>query len=422
MKQLKVKQHMRDVRALAADANSDKVSGFNFRSDEEVKVFLDEMDRKLDGINERLKTYEKQFSSAASIKIDRGRGGGTFKPGSKGDVYTLPEPVAVTNIKSLKNNFDIVRVLNEQLEVLDTMEAQAAVHFKGERGVELPKTIAATKKKYEAKLKEALKFLSKVAEKHEPTEFSDMIETIMNHFKDNFVGSFSSADQQVFVTAEEDRASGDDKLVFTHYVRFFDLRNESMEYTYPEYAVVFTGVIVPGGNDLQMYVNTLHKFRAPGSFKYGHAFKDAKSGVRELNALFETDDFVDMMDRHPVPLSNSDINISKLSSKDVIDDLSIENDLITVVFKKEVTKKTVNEAVKKVFGDLRNLIGSRTKAQIKYKPAQVDNQQRYFTVFSLILPKNTKSLTVNDLHELQLKLGFDDEDRKRIVRLLNKGH
>lgn len=433
MKKLKPVVSMRDVVALANGATVDKVSGYTFRSAEEVSTFLTHLDSKLKGLTDKLLGMQRQFAAldqrvpalsavlAAPISIDRGDG---IAKDSKrldnkvGDVGKI----VIDNIGKLKDNFQLLMEINDKLEVLDTLEAQAAHALRGENAKILA-AIKATKTQYEKKLKSAMNFLKAVAKKHEPPKFKAMVEGVMNYFHSGFDNKFDKAEEHVFVTVKTEKGA-DDKdyqvLVFNHYVQFTNLKNEHIEYTYPKYIVVFTAVVDAKGQ-MRMYVNTLHKFRAPGTFKYGHSFSDLKGGVSSLSGLFETDDFVDLLDRQPVPMADGKVNVKNFRSIEYIKDTKVENNTVFIQFNGKVTKENVQKVAIGVLADVRGLFSGYMKTQLRYKIVPPAKGME----FILTLPTNvdtTKFITQEKQDLLKEHLGFDDKDMAQIIKLFNKGH
>jgi len=253
-----------------------------------------------------------------------------------------------------------------------------------------------------------------------------MIDQVMNYFRDAFEGRFSKAERKVFVTTKDElnEANGQSNtlLVFTHYVQFTNLENEFQDYTYPQYNIVFTAVVNLNGQ-MKMYVNTLHKFRAPGTFKPGLLFSDLRTGIRNVTTLFETDGFVDMLDRQPVPFGKETVDLKRFASKALIESVDVDDNMIKVAFKRVVNAKNVKEVSHKVFADIRGLLELKMKTQIKYRIVSLGGN-KFGMEFVLILPKDidsAKFLTIQKMEALKMRFNFDDEDLKKIVQIVNKG-
>lgn len=429
IKQLKArvaKVSMRDVIALAQAPTPDKVSGFNFRSEDEVQVFLEQLNEQLEKLTKNLPNLQKLFAkaeetAAGPITINRG-----------GDKTTAPSPfedtigvgkITIHNMGKLRDQFDLVVELQHKLEVLDSLEVQTQNLFRGERGNKIPGMLKKTKQDYEKKLKLALNFLKVVAKKHEPKAFANLVKNVLNYFHESFKNKFKAAEEHIFVTPKTiSGADGKEHqiLVFNHYIAFADLVNEHMDYTYPQYIIVFTAMINDKGS-MRMFVNTLHKFRAPGSFKPGSEFKDLKSGVNALSHLFEVDDFIDLLERQPMPISKDRMTPALFRAKDVIKNVDVKDNVIQVLFNSKVNRENIQDVAKQVLLDIRGMFEQNMKTNIRYqiiKPAK--GMQ-----FILTKPSNydsSKFMTPEQIDHIQNYLGLDDDEAAKFVQLFNKGH
>lgn len=433
MKQLQPVSGMRDVMALARHETVDKVCGYTWRSEAEVLAFVGEMKTELSKVSARLATaqavmgrYPLVENAATPISINRGAGGGNL-PELKNRGVVDVAPIKVQNLGKLKDSFALLNDLQEKMEVLDTLEVQVNHAFRGEKGNKIPGVIKATRDQYAKKLNTAMKFLRETAERYEPAAFKKLVVDITNYFKDGFDHKYSEATEQVFLTPGKPRKEGGAPvLVFNHYVQFKNLVNEHMEYTYPIYIVVYTAVVDEEGS-MSVYVNTLHKFRAPGTFKYGQPFKDLRSGVNSLGMLFEVDDFVDLLDRQPVPFKGEDIKgkMGKFASKEFIKDSDVEDNKILVTLNDKVTKKNIAEVAGKVWADVRGMLASFMKTNLRPKIVPpTSGKGSYKLEFVLILPTDMdtkKFMTPQKLDRLKEELELDDGDVKKIIQLFNRG-
>jgi hypothetical protein len=416
---------MRDVTALANQPTADRVSGFNFRSEEEVEHFLKSLEEQQKGIGTRLDALERLFASqevraAGEIRIDRG-GGGNVPSTDTVDIGRISIP----NMKKLHDNFSIVTDLTDKLDMMDTLDVQVQHLFRGERGNKLPAMIKQLRKGYETKLTQALQFLKTVAKKHEPKAFAKTVEAAMNFFQSGLKNKFSAAEEHVFVnTARMTQPDGQEHtvFVFTHYVQFTNLHNDHTDYTYPTYVVVFTARVNEKGQ-MQMYVNTLHKFRPPGTFKVGHEFRNLRDAEKKLRHLFEIDDFVDLLDRQPVPVTKDELRLGNFVSKGFIKDVKIdvEDHSLQVLFNSKVTGKNFADVVSQTLLDLRGALSLRTTTTLRYKPAP---DRRSIDII-LPIPSGAdpkKFLTRDKVEHMKDTFGMDDQDIRNLMRAFHRGH
>lgn len=429
---------MRDVRALIkAGSDVEKVSNFNFRSPDEVIFFVKKLMDNVKLDDEKLKEYEKLYSTisfpefskvriekAADVfRISRTGGPSPVKPSQidlKAPALQIDDQIKVTNIKKIKDSFDIIRSLQDKLEILDTIEGQVQHVFRNER-TPLSKSVKEAKDKVQKSLDAALKFLNKTAIKKVPKAFSERVEAIITPFINRLDKQYRNVKETSYLTLEEEDQTGADFFVFHTYFRFQDLDNGD-GYIYPEYYIVFTAVIDPKLR-MRMYVNTLHKFRPPGQFKYGHSFTDLKSGKRELEALLDVDELIDALEPQKVPVGDTGIDLQKFGARQFISNVEVVNDIIKIQFNKKVTKKNVKEITIKVFQDIRGLMSTRSKSMVKYKITQSGNNT-FNAEFKLTLPPSEqmteKMLDATKIKILKEKFSFDDADIRNLMKMLHR--
>lgn len=423
MKQLQPK--MRDVMALAANPTSDGVSGYNFRSPEEVMVVVKSLEKQLEPIQLQIKKLTRLFGPAESaadfaITFDRTKAMDPKKRSVTKEGITV-EPIDIKNIRKLEDNFGIIKLLNSRLEALDSIQAQYLNAF-GSSRTKLVPAISETRKKYESELRAALALLKKIAKQHEPKPFQDIVIDVMNAFYGQMKNAFDKASQYAYVTTRYDELDGPPSLVFNHYVEFQGLRNDAQDYVYPQYFIIFTAIISPSGK-MKLFVNTLHKFRAPGTFKPGYAFLTAQQGITKLAALLSTDEFIDLLERSPLPIEADDIDLTAFSAREVIDRVDIVENVLRVTFTAAVTEKNKKTVAEKVLVDIHRLLAGKTSSRIKYKLRRV-SADRYQMEFVLVLPaeRDESELSPDKLDRLREEFGFDDQDLLAIQSIMRRGH
>jgi tetratricopeptide (TPR) repeat protein len=105
--------------------------------------------------------------------------------------------------------------------------------------------------------------------------------------------NYTKVNDYVYATAY-----GDKGLEFNHYIQIDGLHNPYVEYTYPEYYVVLTARIE--GTKTTLHANTLHEFRAPGSFAVGDSLL-AEQLETVITALLHADEFISEADGIALP-------------------------------------------------------------------------------------------------------------------------
>ena len=234
---------MRDVRhLLKTAATPDRLSDFNFRSSEEVAFFLRGLDE-----------------------------------------HKIEVTAAISRAK-LNAAYAALCALQNKLDVIDSMSVTIAYEFRKERTKLMP-LLLATKASLEKKRDRALGLMQRAARRQEPDLLTATVAEAKALLTAKLGMNYSASKDYVYVTAK-----GDYALCFNHYMQFDGLQNAHQDYTYPEYYVVLSAVVE--GQNVQLYANTLHKFRAPGAFNLGEPLVSTNLNAA-LHTLLAADEFID---------------------------------------------------------------------------------------------------------------------------------
>lgn len=230
------KTSMRDVRALLrSDTTASKISDYKWRSPEEVAFYLQSL-----------------------------RGGQAL------------QTTASFDRKKLTPIYSALVALQSRLDTLAGIDVAIAYDFTKHRN-KLAPMLSAVRTELEGKRDKALKTLQKAARKNEPEPLRSLVQKAAT-FVDKRLGTqCTSRTDYVYATAYA--ATG---LEFNHYIQINSLYSPQVDYTYPEYYIVLTARVDKG--ETKLYANTLHDFRAPGSFSVGSvvAHKDLEATLATL--------------------------------------------------------------------------------------------------------------------------------------------
>lgn len=436
-----LKTSMRDVHALAARATVDAVNAFNFRSPAEIEVFLKELEQQIDNteipdqsvLGDAEKAVARLFAgssvvTAAEFRITRKAvtplkpsTAPLVKPGNGTDnLIRLDEDFAVRNSQKLQTQFSLIRGLHDKLEVLDAMELTIKQTFAGERQ-SLSSHVAKTRKAVETKLKAALGFIAKAAQKKAPKQFLDAVEPVIAKMLARAKGMYKTSSSKQYLFVKPDK-SGRLFFVFQHYLTLNNFSVDNDSFTYPQYVIVFTAAI--GDNSkMSMHVTTLHAERAPGTFKFGPGFRDEKSATKELDALLDMDNAIDLMTKTKLPATG--IDKTKFSVKQFIQDVTVEDDHVRIRMSKKLPADAAKRqlVVERVFADLRVLLGYGRTRTLKYK--LIPQADKTLVLDFVLVPQssgNTKNLLTDRQRSLlETHFGFDDEDISNLLRVMNRG-
>lgn len=409
---------------ITGTASLDTVTNYDFRSTEELDLYLKGLKDRADALNQSLKKYERLFSSSkASIsvpfvyplmvkaiqEIEIKRGVKFEDEDSK--VHTIKIP----NIKTLQNNFDVVDELHDKIDILDSVSSQLDYMFKNAPGkAGLLRTIKQTKLSIQKKINKALLFLSKVAKGKEPTPLKNIITKTKENLVKGFKNKYTKLTENLYVhTTDDDK--GRTTFWFSHYLTFSNLLYNEDE-VYPNYYVVITGKINPVGQ-LVVYMNTLLHYKTPNKFNPGHVVT-LDTCIKVLDTLLSADEFIDVLHGMPIPVSRIDIDSKKLSMKEFISDTVVTESTITVIFNRKVTKVNYQKVLTSVLGEINSAIAPYSRnGKLKYKPIPKG------VVFTLV-PKDDNTIdTTVSLQKIKLlksTLGLTDQEVTKIIRALYK--
>lgn len=410
---------MKKLTTLAAKPVS-ATNEHKFRTLEELVDYMGELHTSASELTKLLQKYQILFkrqvapeTAATTFKVNR-KGSVPNATGDKVDTFVIP------NLKGIRKNFDIMQSLYDKREILDTLEVTINHNFRDAPGrAAAAKSLVAIRKSIEKKTDAAMDFLNEVAIKHCPDKFKAIVEPMIAKIVEKLDGNFSDVDDEIYVTTQDD-PDGKTTMVFTHYVGFDDLKDDT-GFSHPEFWIAFTAKI-DSFSRMLMWVNVLPKFVVPGKFKPGHKFTDMATGIRAVDALLELENFSDVLEKVKMPVTKEDVKTENFQAKKWIKDIAVGEDTITIDFNTQVNKKNLDEAIRRVWADIRGLFAPRIKARVKYKV--VPRGTQYSAIFTLVMPETDEQskerIDHNKLQLLKDHLGVDDSDLRKIAQMINR--
>jgi len=455
-------QQMRDVRALAKGSDVSAVNAYDFRSAEEVKVYLKELQQQVEDLKlpdssvlgdaeaavtalmttahvvlrrtpasnirilaapitlDRSEDPEELQRRLRQMKLDKGRDARNTRE-SQGLPILLDEKFTVANEKKLEQQFSVIKALHNKLEILDAMELTVKQLFAGEKQT-LGSNVARVRKTVETKLKAALAFLSKAADKKEPKQFKAEVDPVVTTLLARAEGMYKKPATQKNYLFTKSNAEGKLFFVFQRQIVLQNFRSEDDAFSYPTYVIVFTAV-VSSDQRMTMHVTTLHAERPPGTFKFGQTFTTAKSALQELDALMDMDKVVDLMTA--VKLPKDKLPEGWTSVKQFIADTKMAGNIVTIQMNKKLPKGTEQRQTvfNRMLGELRNALGYGKAQTLKTKERVAPDGTVVYEF--MLVPNSTgkhKAGFDDRQHRiLKTHLGFDDDDIAQLIRVMQRG-
>ena len=398
------------------------VAEHNFKSLEEIERYIQEVKLSVDEADQLLRQFEAQFGRTAAtaagveFKIDLKKGGTTIKKvGTKGILVNVYKKIVIPKMDTLRKNFSIVDELSDKLDILRSLESTVALHFKSKVGS--GKTLEGIKRlrgQIEIKVKNALAFLQKVAQKHAPEPFTEFVQKTMDQLADEI--TFTSAANELYVSE-----SVQGQFEFTHYVLVKGLTDDEGK-AYPLVYIVFTCVLEPLNKkdvDINYYVNLLHDFSVPSKFDKGTKVDSVKGALMTLGSMLELENFSNTLGTIPMNLDSKKITKNTFSVRDFITSVEIDQHSISFILAKGVkTQEQINKLTEQLYVELKALL-NHIKAKLKVRVVKELN--KYKVTFYLTNVANSEQISVDDVEFLQEKFGLNDEKLRRVVRIINGG-
>lgn len=357
---------MRDVRALLAkNASAERVADYKWRSPEEIAFYL--------------------RSVTAATKVEATSG--------------------LDRAKLTKAYGDLV-ALQAKLDSLHSLDVVAAQDF-GKHRERLASLIADARKDLEQKRDKALRILQKSAMKNEPVELREAVANARAMLQTRLVHQQGISDY-VYATSY-----GNNGFEFNHYIQIDGLHNPYVGFTYPEYYVVITARQTPAG--VTLHANTLHDFRAPGSFNIGDRL-DADQLPTVITALLHADEFVDEQDGVELPNIPLDVRLFKTPVKNLcIQQNNITGELYGVRAEAIAYSKALLLELQAAFG--RCLPGYSFKCKLTPR-----GKERWSCAYMAVAVPGKNVLTAQGERVLRNQLNLNTEQITAIRRLLIKGY
>ncbi len=416
--------------ATSPDTTSSDVVNYDFRSPKELEVYLDSMGKDVDQIDKNLDNEEKLFAktfarskvlSAKVFTLDRYGKTPKIRGVQNRDIKgPHVEILKIPKVESLRKNFGVVTQLHDKLDTLESLEAQIKTVLKDVKGQSVAtKHITTMKTHVKKTMQKALDFLNKIATKHEPMLFKETVDAVCKEVLKRVEGRIKKSAKALYVTVSTDENG--DTFWFTKYLGLAGLVDDN-DYEYSTFYVVFTAQIDPAAS-MTFYVNTLTKFKAPGTFNVGSQFDDPSSGGKVLDALLAHENFSSLAQRMHLPIKPGDTSLKNIKMKGIILDVEVSEDhSVIVTFAKKVTREDLEAGlINIVFEQLRKALSPSTHAQLKYRPFDRGGYLAAEFMYLLPPPDATETLRLNIAAVERLKnvLGLSEKQVDDIVKMLH---
>ena len=332
----------------------------------------------------------------------------------------LEEGVQVDSLKKLDATFSSLYDIQRRIDALENISHQITHGLGGNKSIE--QKVAEVRKDAHAKIDAALKYLNKQANDRVPKRFKELRDGVLEKFIASGHWKFASIDQpHVLLTAHYDK---NERLhfVFSSYHHMIGVEDDS-GMVLPHYYIAFTCIVGPD-KKLTYHVNTLHKFRVPGTFRIGSKFVDVASGVSELDSALSVDHLSSLSEVKKAPISTEDVNTAfkRSSLSGLVASVSAPDDrTLQIRFTKLVTESNLNKVVESVIQSVTPALRSVSKAQLKYQKMKMASGYAVNLSFANV-GAGKASFTEDQISILRNHLGMDEDQVALLKRVIHKGH
>ena len=406
-------------------ALSELAEGGKFRSLTDVDKYLALVTEKMSNLDGLLRQYQMQFArvgeSAASLEFVI-----TDDVPSKGKGTTTKVPkldrsidIKVPRVDLLKKNFGVVSELSEQVEGLDALYNSVQVQFRTIRGsVETLNSIKKLRATAQLKLEKALAFLQNVGTKHIPSPFQDFV----NATTELVTPALQFKSSEFSVYAYENK---DEQLAFSVYIKLKGLSTNDDSF-YPAFYLVYTAALIPQGKQVlpEYRVTVLHDFATPEKFRPGKVVSSPDEASRALGVMLELENVNSAIGVVPHNIDPK-LSVSKFTVNKFIKKLSVEPDNLEFLLLPGLSTKVVNEVAQTLYQEVKSLITSVKKAQLKVRifkdaaPRGSKTAEAYVVRYTLTNLARDDQISVDDLDFLKDQFSLDDTRLRQVVKIIN---
>ncbi len=366
-------------------------SGRNIEEQDEIKI-----NKVLPTPSRRINTKSTPTLSSLGVKLEK---------------FVVPP------LDKIKSSVGIVQNLYDNASELDAVEALLAQSFEGSKNQAAAlASVKALKNEVNATINKALTSLSKIADKHVPSEMKTLITRIIGFVLDTVdPKTYSEITELVYVS------TGKDQLWFSLYLCLNDLKDEK-GFTYSEFYIVLTGVVKD--STITYFLNTLPDFKVPGKYELGKDVQNEKAALQRIKFLLGANDILSDAERRPMPATKDQLDAKGIAKIPYVSSADVKDDTIIVHLKPNIPPSKFNGIVTQIIPLLKAVVGlnSRSKSIFKWKIVKSaggrNSLQFVLTPDIRSDDKATLSMNLTKLRELQSALDLTPEELSAIKKAL----
>ena len=395
-----------------------------FRYIDDVKRFLDKLDKSIDESGKVLtqqqkllaSTFARMVRAGADVEFD-------ITPSDRKDqlrtirkMKTKIDPnlvkVVVPNFKKLESQYNLAEDLYEKHKAVETVETTLSLAFPNRRGEQYEATMAqiqTMKAKIAEQLKICLQFLSDVADKHVPKDFKKYTATIAELIDEYVIFKTSHQFLYVSVTKEGD-------LAFTSYLLLQDVANDE-GYVTPHLYISVQWIL---SKEPTIAVDLNHEYEVPNKLVgQGEEVGSVGEAVKAISTMLELENFSSALGVVPLALQlkvdPTELRPELFSYRDLISKVGADENTRTIWFK---LRKEANTP------ELKTEIGAQLYKELKQvmKSKNVRMSMRWekdMLMFKLVNVGQGGEFSAYDFEWLRDKFGLSNQAMRKIDNIIN---
>lgn len=405
-----------------------------FRYIEDIKRFLDKMDKELDISGQLIKQKQKMLASVMNMD-STALSAASFvfnaTPTDRKEQMSLVRKmrtkldstltkVIVPGMKKLETQYNLAEDLYAKLRVVEQCETQLSLAFPNRRGDQFEATMAQIgkmRRKIEEQLKSCLTFLSEVAEKHVPAEFSKYIKLVSDMINEHVI--FREAHSFLYVSVTP---GGD--LAFTSYLMLQDVANDEGDVA-PHLYISIQWVL---SDDPTVAVDLNHEYEVPNKLiGSGELVDSVGQAVRVIADMLELENFNSALGVVPLALQlkvdPTSLKSNMFFERDLIGKIIVDDKDRSISFR---LRKEANSP--EIAARVAAQIYTELKSQLKSKNSAITLGGRdekvnglYTLKFKFVRVAEGGNLTILDLEFLRDKFGLTQLQLRKIGNIINQG-
>lgn len=400
-----------------------------FRYIDDVKRFLDKIGQDVNEISQLLKQKQKLLASVVNMDSTEIKAAMVFNitPTDRKDQMSLVRKmrrkidpsltkVVVPGMKKLESQYNLAEDLYDKLRAVEQAETQISLAFPNRRGEQFEAVmsqIRIMKEKIGEQLKICLSFLSEVAEKHVPTEFTKYTQLVADLVNEHVIFKESHSFLYVSVTPQGD-------LAFTSYLMLQDVANDEGMVA-PHLYISVQWIL---SKDPTVTVDLNHEYEVPNKLVgSGELVESVGEAVKVISDMLELENFSSALGVVPLALQlkvdPTALNPNMFSYKDLIGKVVVDERTIAFRLRKEANSpEVVTEVAAQLYKELKALMKSK---QVRLTMKQEKERGIYTVTFNIVKIAEGGEFSAYDMEWLRDKFGLSQLQLRKIVNIVNQG-